>query len=323
MRSIQSSFVLPLSAVKPLESLRAYRDFCLSETRKTVEAPGARVVRREKCFSCGVVLVPHGSVAGLDYDACPECASLFLRLGTEPEQWRALLQRVSDYKNSPNAFHASISASRNENVYRPKVEWIQHTLRIHGLSRPRILEVMTSPGPFTSFLTESDAFQEIVPLIEMMDTTGSPNAPEVAGAAVLLESLDRVLDPAALIRAVAAKVSRGGLVFVTALVSSGFDIAALGLNNLYVYPPDRTNCFSLPGLVKLLQSCGLTPVEVSTPGVLDVEIVRAHVRQDPGLKLSGFEGQVLAADSEKREAFQTFLQENLMSSFARIVARVA
>ena len=317
MRSIQSSFVLPLSAVKPLESLRAYRDFCLSETRKALS--GATTVRREKCFSCDVPLVPGGTVDGLEYDACPECASFFLRLRTDSAQWANLLRKVSDYKKSPNAFHSTISASRNENVYRPKVEWIQHTLRLHGIARPRLIEAMTLPSPFTSFLKESGAFEEIVPMAETGEMT-SPIA--TAGAAVLLESLDRVPDPAALLRAVVAKVDRGGLVFVTALVSSGFDIAALGLNNLYVYPPDRTNCFSVTGLVKLLKSCGLTPVEVSTPGVFDVEIVRAHVQQDRALKLSGFESRIIEADLEKREAFQTFLQENLMSSFARIVGRV-
>ena len=318
MRSIQTSLAFPLSAVKPLDSLRAYRDFCLAATRKVLASGGVPVLR-EKCFACGVPLVPKGSVDGLEYDTCPDCSSFFLRARTSATQWASLLSQVNEYKNSPNAFQSSISESRNENVYRPKLEWIQHTLRLHGLLRPQLLEVMTSPSPFTPFLLESDAFQAIVPMAEMEGA--SPDSP-VSNAAVLLESLDRVSDPAALLKSVVGRLERNGLVFVTALVSSGFDVAALGLNNMYVYPPDRTNCFSVTGLVKLLKSCGLTPVEVSTPGVLDVEIVRAHIQQDPGLKLSGFERRIIEADPEKRESFQTFLQENLMSSFARIVGRV-
>jgi hypothetical protein len=92
---------------------------------------------------------------------------------------------------------------------------------------------------------------------------------------------------------------------------------------MYVYPPDRTNCFSVAGLVSLLQRTGFSPVEISTPGVLDVEIVQGHLKHDPDLKISEFERQIVTADAEKREAFQIFLQENLMSSFARIVGRVA
>ena len=63
-------------------------------------------------------------------------------------------------------------------------------------------------------------------------------------------------------------------------------------------------------------------VEISTPGVLDVEIVNAHRHLDD-VTLSPFETQLLDSDQETREAFQTFLQQNRMSSFARIVARRA
>jgi hypothetical protein len=142
-------------------------------------------------------------------------------------------------------------------------------------------------------------------------------------AVVLLESLDRAADPMALLRNVSGSMRKGGLLFVTALVSSGFDISALGLKNLYIYPPDRANCFSLGGLVKLIEKAGFVPVETSTPGVLDVEIVGAHVLHVPSLSLCSFERQILDSEPEKREAFQTFLQENLMSSFARIVARLS
>jgi hypothetical protein len=70
-----------------------------------------------------------------------------------------------------------------------------------------------------------------------------------------------------------------------------------------------------------LTRAGFTLLEVSTPGVLDVEIVQAHLRHDPSLPLSAFERQLLAADVETHAAFQSFLQEHGMSSFARIVGR--
>jgi hypothetical protein len=104
-------------------------------------------------------------------------------------------------------------------------------------------------------------------------------------------------------------------------VSSGFDITVLGLNNMYLCPPDRTNCFSVQGLTALLKDNGFKLIEVSTPGVLDVEIIQAHLRHDPDIKLSKFESQLIAANEATQRAFQAFLQENAMSSFARIVGR--
>src|SRR5439155_24285794 len=100
-----------------------------------------------------------------------------------------------------------------------------------------------------------------------------------------------------------------------------FDTPVLWTRTVYLYPPDRTNCFSLRGVEMLLTRAGFELLEVSTPGVLDVEIVRAHVERDAGIPLSRFERELLAGDDQVHSAFQTFLQQNGMSSFARMVAR--
>jgi len=318
MRSIQTSYAFPLSSVKPLENLQAYRSFCISESRKAIT--GSESVIREKCPACDGGVRPFGNVEGLEYVACNECGTLLLQSVAGAKEWSDLLQRVSDYKQSPAAFHSSIAVSRNENVYLPKLEWIQHTLRLQGMSKPRVLELATPPSPFLPVLSQSGTFSDV--LSEAESAFADRNSPAV-DAAVLLESLDRAGDPAKLLGQVAGRLKKGGLLFVTALVSSGFDISVLGLKNLYVYPPDRTNCFSLNGLVNLLKAAGFAPMEVSTPGVLDVEIVSAHLKHDPSIALSSFESRIVSAETEKREAFQTFLQENLMSSFARVVARLS
>jgi hypothetical protein len=319
MRSIQTTYGFSLSSVKPLEGLQAYRSFCISESQKVLAA--APSAPRQACPCCDAVLAPLGSVEGLDYVTCPKCATFLLRSGARAEEWAGLLQEVAAYKRSPAAFHSSITASRNENVYLPKLEWIQNTLRLQGVSRPRLVEYATLPSAFSPLLSESGAFEEVLSRSEQaVEKTSDSKACDVA---VLLESLDRSLDPQALLGSVAASIKKGGLLFVTALVSSGFDVSVLGLNNLYVYPPDRANCFSLKGLVMLLKKSGFVPVEVSTPGVLDVEIVAAHLAHNPSIPLSPFERQIVGAAPEKREAFQTFLQENLMSSFARVVARLS
>ena len=61
------------------------------------------------------------------------------------------------------------------------------------------------------------------------------------------------------------------------------------------------------------------PSEVD--GTQVTEIVRAHVQHEPSLPLAPFERQLIAADADTHEAFQTFLQQQGLSSFARIVTR--
>lgn len=332
MRSILTGYTFPLSSVKPLDGLVTYRTYCLSRTREALQG---KTRRRERSPVGGALLEPFGDVDGFEYLRCPESGSLFLAQSPEPTEWARLLAEVSHHRHSPCAFHADIAQSRDQNVYAPKLEWIQSTLRLVGMHRARVIEVVTPPSDFTRFLETSDSFTEIVTADQMeLAMATHPkftaarklgvNGRERNGAmevAILLESLDRADDPVALLRAVAGCLVDGGLVFLTALVSSGFDMAVLGSRNLYLFPPDRTNCFSLRGVEALVSGAGFTLVEVSTPGVLDVEIVQAHLRYDPSLPLSAFERQLLAADSDAHAAFQSFLQQRGMSSFARIVAR--
>jgi hypothetical protein len=304
-----------------LDRLVSYRAYCLSETRKALlQGP---TVRRDHSPVGAAALEPVGEVEGLAYVRCPETGSLFLaQLPAEPGRWATLLAQVSRYRHSPAAFHVELAQSRADNVYAPKLEWIRDTLRLQGLERPRLLEVTTPPSDFTPLLKESGVFSTVLVADETVSMRTPRDGEEAAEAAVLLESLDRVDDPAALLKAVAERVTAEGLVFVTALVASGFDVTVLGLRNLYLYPPDRTNCFTVQGLSRLLEQSGFTLVEVSTPGVLDVAIVKAHLQQDPLLlDLPPFERQLIAADEDTQEAFQAFLQQQGLSSFARVVAR--
>jgi hypothetical protein len=319
MWSIETDQTFPLSSVKPFEGLAPYRDRCLLETRQACKA-GTR--RRVVSPVNGTRLEPLGTVEGFEYLQCRDSGSVFLADLPPSEEWARLLSAVSRYRHSAETFHAGIAQTRSAHVYGPKLEWIQSTLRMQRLDHPRLLEVVTPPSDFTALLNACGVFSQVTTVNEM-DLVLSPQASSTgrAAAAVLFESLDRVDDPTALIEAVRERLVPGGLIFITALVCSGFDVVVLGLRNVYLYPPDRTNCFSLRGLETFLRRAGFTLLEVSTPGVLDVEIVQTHLSHDPSLPLSDFERQLLAADPETREAFQTFLQQHRMSSFARIIGK--
>lgn len=321
MWTIETDQTFPLSSVKPLETLQGYRDRCLAEMRRALrEEQGTH--RRMVSPITGEPLVPFGTVEEFEYLRCPGSGSVFLADLPSPEAWRHLLSAVSRYRHSPETFHAGIVQTRKEHVYGPKLEWVRNTLRMQRLEQQPVLEVVTPPSEFTAMLEGCGAFSSVTTCHEM-ELIMSPHPVDRApfGTAVLFESLDRVDDPVALLTTVKALLAPGGLIFVTALVSTGFDMVVLGLNNLYWYPPDRTNCFSLRGLQQLLRQADFSLLEVSTPGVLDVEIVQAHWRRDPTLALSSFERQLLTAEKPSQDAFQTFLQQHRMSSFARIIGK--
>ena len=315
MRSVETSFAFPLSSVKPLERLRAYRNHCIAAT---VKALGGGGTSRSVCAACGSGLELAGEVESLAYARCTGCSSLFLRDLPAHADWADLLRGVNGFKQSPAAFQHDIAPSRRENVFAPKLEWIEGVLRFQGLHAARLVEIATIPSEFSALLEGSRVFSS-VSVLEESEVEDDERHDAFADAAVLVQSLDRSDDPNRLLRTVHGNLDAGGLVFVTAQVPSGFDMSTLGLGNMYLYPPDRANCFSLRGLQTLLDRAGFDLIEVSTPGVLDVEIVEAHIKEGVPLRLSSFESPLMSADREGKEALQTFLQQSRMSSFARIV----
>ena len=320
MRSVQTYDRFPLSSVKPLDTLQGYRQECLALTREVL-AKGSSP--RDFSPITGARLVAVGGVEGIPYARCPQTGSLFLARMPSSSEWARLLSKVTQHRVSSSGFHSTLAQSRTDNVYSPKLDWIEETLRLQEVVNPRLLQAGTFPSEFTRLLRDSGLFSEVLTCDEMSWSLGSNPLPKEGDvqAAVLLESLDRVSDPGALLKGVAALLAGEGLLFVTALVSSGFDMAVLGLKNQYLYPPDRANCFSLEGLTTFLSKAGFSLIEVSTPGVLDIEIVLAHLKEDPSLTLSTFERQIIRSDSQVKESFQTFLQQQAWSSYARIVAR--
>ncbi len=318
MRSVQTQQRFDLASVKPFERFEPYRKSCLELARKAL---AGATEPRKRSPAAGVPLEPFGWVEGLEYLRCPETGSLFLKQLPDWKEWAKVLEEAGRVRQSPQGFHQEIEHSRIENVYLPKLEWIQESLQLQGVRFPAFL-VASPPPAFGQFLKESGFFSEVAVVDEMQLAHSGESLPKgKVKAALLLESLDRVDDPQGLICGVRSSLEQGGLLFVTSLVFSGFDMAVLGLRNRYLYPPDRTNCFTLRGLTALLERNGFELIEVSTPGVLDVEIVASHLKVDPSVPVTGFEKELIAASPEVRSAFQAFLQENGLSSFARLVAR--
>lgn len=310
MQSIQTFSSFSVAQTKPLEAVRKYRRFCVAEVEKLLQKGGGR---RSVSPVTGEPLEPWENVDGIEYGICSQTGSLFMVAMPDKEEWSALLKKTADYRMT-QIFQKEVTQARSENVLQPKMEWISNTVRIHGLRKPTLTEVSTPSSP-------------LLPLLQSQTLFGSVESAEEEGTfpesdiVLLPETLDRVLHPKQLLEKAVRALRPGGVLMLTSLVASGFDFTLLGKENVYFYPPDRANCFSLQGLKRLVENSGLSLSEASTPGVLDVQIVKAHQKEGLSLPLSSFDRDLLEGDEETLSVFQGFLQQSGRSSFARIVAK--
>jgi hypothetical protein len=142
-----------------------------------------------------------------------------------------------------------------------------------------------------------------------------------ADVVTVFETLEHVADPCEFLTAIRRILSTGGVMLLTTLTVSGFDIQVLWEHSKSICPPQHINFLSLEGLQRLVTRAGLDLVELATPGRLDVDIVANALAEDPNLPVPRVVRSLLERGPAAREEFQAFLQRHHLSSHVRVVAR--
>lgn len=140
-------------------------------------------------------------------------------------------------------------------------------------------------------------------------------------------ALEHLEEPAALAREAFRALAPGGLFALTTRSSSGLDIQVLWRRCPTIFPADHLNLLSVEGVRTLLETAGFELLEISTPGQLDVELVARVLEENPGFEsarggTTRFLRYLLGQrGADARSGLQHFLQQHLMSSHLRVIAR--
>jgi hypothetical protein len=138
---------------------------------------------------------------------------------------------------------------------------------------------------------------------------------------VCFEVLEHVYDPLTFVQNLTGLVKPGGYVFVSTLCVDGFDIQTLWDKSNSIFPPHHINFLSVAGFERLFVRAGLDDVDVSTPGQLDVDIVRNAIKGEPDLLNGQRFLQRLDTDNDIAENFQELLAANRLSSHAWVIGK--
>jgi len=145
---------------------------------------------------------------------------------------------------------------------------------------------------------------------------------DYADLVVCFEVLEHVDSPLEFIKVLKRMVKPGGYLFISTLCIDGFDLQVLWDKSSQISPPHHINFHSIKGFEKLFDRAGLTDVKISTPGQLDVDIVKNFVTSSDGSALQNNRFLKSILDSEnKSDKFQDFLSSNQLSSHVWVMAK--
>lgn len=282
---------------------------------------------------------------GLALVRCDQCNTLYANPIPTEEQLAHFYRdsRSSDYW--ARVFFPAVAEARREKIFKPRVERIAQRLPLWtpNVSLPiaQIIDVGAGTGIFLEECATVGLAQRVravEPAATMAENCREKGIEAFSGFAAdaardddwratgdlvcCFEVIEHVPDPLGFFTDLKALARPGGLVLVTGLGGDGFDIMTLGQRSKAVSPPHHLNFLSRAGVEALLRRAGLTLVEYDTPGKLDVDIVVNALKADPTAIDDPFLRHLITGQSQvARNAFQSFLQDNGLSSHMWIVAR--
>lgn len=322
--------------LKPSDLIRRYIDLTRDDVTKILSAKDS--LKSSPCPACQSKKISSSfEKFKLTYNECGHCKTLFISPRPSDE-------KLDDfYKNSKSAIFwreqlsLKTQAKRKEKIIKPRFQWILDSTLEYFPKARHYTDINTNQFGYIEELHKTKQFKQktiIHPLmpkdairfdgeIDLVDLPWwEAKLKNPADVVSLFEVCDRTSDVEGLLKKVYSFLKTDGLCFMTNILISGFDLLVLWDKAENLYPPDRLNVFSIEGLKLLFDRHGFEILELSTPGILDADLVLKAMKDNPQIEIPRFARYLLSnRDEEVRMNFQEFLQSNLLSSYGRIVVR--
>ncbi len=290
------------------------------------------------CVACGgEELVREFEKNGFTYSTCTNCGTLFQSPRPSIESFEAFYRNSVSSRYWAEKFFPAVAEVRREKIFRPRVDRLRKLCSAKAIVVEQLIDVGAGYGIFldewrkASSVTELLAVEPSSVLAAECRDKGFEVVEEIAenisgynnyaDLVVCFEVLEHVYDPLTFVQTLTRLVKPGGYVFVSTLCVDGFDISTLWDKSNSIFPPHHINFPSVLGFECLFARAGLVDIDISTPGQLDVDIVRNAIKRKPDLLNGQRFLQRIATDNDMAVNFQEFLAANRLSSHAWVIGK--
>ena len=273
---------------------------------------------------------------GYTFWSCQICATLFVspRPSGSLLDWYLLQSPAATFRQSDEYREGMDQRVKELAVYR--AEWISELCeRAGGDGQQPVVDVETRSPEYLAQLQ----LRRVGPLFAVKPLCSLPHSWTIPGNAVttindlaelkgvkarllaMFDVLEHQASPFDLMLAAHEALGPGGLLVITTRSGSGFDVQVLW-EHATIFPLEHINLLSIEGVRRLLTRAGFEVLEASTPGQLDVQMIERVLHERPDAQVPRFLRYFLThRDRYAKRRLQQFLQENLLSSHLRVVAR--
>lgn len=309
------------------------------------EADVARLVAKAKDFvvvACPACEADEGTAAfekmGIHYVRCSECFTVFTSPRPTPAHLNEYYETSENYEYWASHIFPASEPIRRERIFRPRVRRILDICDTYHIDTHALIEIGAGFGTFCEEMLCAGRFETVIAIeptpdladscrkrgitvieqaVENVDIASLPTVNVVAS----FEVIEHMFNPATLVEVCYKILSSGGLLVMTCPNGQGFEVEELGVLSSTV-DAEHLNYFNPESIARLVRRCGFEPVEVTTPGRLDAELVRARALDGSYEVTSPLLRRVLVEEWDRLSGpFQDFLADHKLSSHMWLVAR--
>ena len=288
------------------------------------------------CPACGTKGNDAFTKQNFAYAECPNCQTLFVTPRPPSEAFSRYYQESESTKYWASTFYKQTAEARREKLWRPKAMMIQQLLEQFGVNQHDLIDIgggygifaeeyeklggkkvtVIEPGPSLAKICRNKGIDVVQEFLENIKTEDlGIIGPKVF---VSFELFEHLHDPEKFLRHLFDIMRVGDLFIFTTLSGTGVDIQALWEDSKSVSPPHHLNFLNPKSVEILLKRVGFDLLETSTPGKLDIDILCNNRRFIKDRFWSTF---VIQATEDEKQAMQTFIANNKLSSHMLVVSQ--
>ncbi len=274
--------------------------------------------RPEVCSICkSANIVPFFEKWGIGYYRCSQCFSVFA--GVDPEvafEYESSSELTEFYQSEEYQKNGS---EQREERWEEILDWVSfRTYRY--IKKNKDLSITDIGNRWETFCQKIKG-SELCGEYRLLPSYCEKEETEAEADIVLaFDCFQRKITPYPFLTACHRFLKDDGLLFMGIKAGSGMDILLLKEKNRNVFPFEHILMPSKEGIREMLEQSGFELLELTTPGMFDVEYLKEHISELP--VENAFMHYLLQTCRKETESdLQRFIQKAGMSSYAQFVAR--
>jgi len=288
-----------------------------------------------QCPACGNNGEFYFNKYGFSFDECSKCKTLYVSPRPDKESFNNYYTDSNSTKFWATTFYKATEKNRREMLWKPKAKMILDKINQFSPDTEKIIDIgggygtfieeflkiyskkhlVIEPSEYLSKVCQEKGLKVLPKFLEDIKPNELPNCIKTF---VSFELFEHLHDPKEFLDTLYDIMSINDIFIFTTLSGMGVDIQTLGQNSKAVSPPMHLNFLNPKSIKILLSKVGFKTLEVTTPGKIDMDILKNNIENITDRFWKNF---IEYSNDKEKQQMQEFISNNNLSSHMMIVCQ--